>query len=325
MQILLLHSRLRAARFLPLFGRYCGRGLFCFLVGLMLIQPLLAQTITTVAGTGGVPGFNSDGIAATSAQLNTPYGVAVDAMGNFYIADTVNDRIRKVTPAGIISTVAGGGSAFGEGGQATSAQLSFPSGVAVDAADNLYIADTGNHRIRKVDVSTGFINTVAGTAFGFSGDGGPATSAQLDSPRGVAVDGAGNLLIADRNNHRIRKVDVSTGNISTVAGTLTFGFSGDGGPATSAQLDGPVGVAFDGAGNPFIADTQNNRIRKVSVVNPCTDANLPTVTIVFNNSATVMGTGIPTITVPNTPGQQFQVLGGNSFEFVTVIDRINGY
>ncbi len=182
--------------------------------------------------------------------------------GTLYIADTTNNRIRKVS-GGIISTVAGTGTAgySGDGGQATSAQLNNPIGVAVDGEGNLYIADLVNARVRKV--SGGVITTVAGTGTaGYSGDGGQATSAQLNTPYGVAVDGQGNVYISDLNNQRIRKV--SGGIITTVAGTGTAGFSGDGGQATSAQLNNPVGVAVDAQGNLYIADIVNQRIRKVS-------------------------------------------------------------
>ena len=220
-----------------------------------------AGVISTVAGTG-TAGFSGDGGAATSAQLSNPQDVALDAAGNLYIADVNNNRIRKVDSSGNISTVAGGGSSLGDGGAATAAQLGAPRSVALDGAGNLYIADWSDHRIRKVD-SSGNISTVAGTGTqGFSGDGAAATAAQLNSPWDVAVDGSGNLYIADRNNNRIRKVN-SAGNISTVAGTGTAGFSGDGAAATAAQLQNPQGVALDGAGNLYIADRGNQRIRKV--------------------------------------------------------------
>ena len=220
-------------------------------------------TITTFAGTEE-RGFGGDGGPAVQARLRYPTGVAVDGAGNLYIADQNNHRLRKVDSTGTIDTVAGTGeSGFGgDNGAAAAAQLSYPSGVAVDGAGNLYIADSGNHRIRRVD-STGTITTVAGTGkYGFGGNGGPAVQAQLNYPAGVAVDGAGNLYIADSGNHSIRKVDV-TGTIDAVAGTGESGFSGDNGAAATAQLSYPSGVAVDGAGNLYIADTGNVSIRKV--------------------------------------------------------------
>ena len=220
-----------------------------------------AGVITTVAGTGD-RGFSGDGGPATAAWLFFPADVAVDGAGNLFIADFANDRIRKVDTAGGIATVAGTGDRgfSGDGGPATAARLDRPVGVAVDRAGNLFIADRGNYRVRKVD-SAGVITTVVGTGrFGFSGDGGPAVNAQLYEPSGVAVDDAGNLFIADRVDNRIRKVD-SSGVISTIAGMGEEGFSGDGGPAIAARLHRPVGVAVDGAGNVFIADSGNGLIR----------------------------------------------------------------
>jgi sugar lactone lactonase YvrE len=225
------------------------------------IRKISKGAITTVAG-NGTYGFSGDNGPATSAQLFNPRGVAVDAAGNLYIADTYNNRIRKVS-GGVITTVAGNGTSGSRDDNipATSAQLNWPYGVAVDSAGNLYIANTYNNRVCKV--SGGMITTVAGNAIhGFSGDNGPATSAQLSWPDGVAVDAAGNLYIADTDNNRIRKV--SGGVITTVAGNGTEGFSGDKGPATAAQLGWPYAVAVDAAGNLFIADTYNNHIRKVS-------------------------------------------------------------
>ena len=218
--------------------------------------------ITTVAG-NGISDFGGDGGPATSAQLFSPETVAVDGAGNLFIAESGNNRIRKVSPEGVITTMAGNGtSGFnGDGGPATSAQLAFPRTVVVDAAGNLFIAGSGS-RIRKVN-REGIITTAAGNGTsGFSGDGGPAASAQFSTATGMAVDAAGNLLIADTQNHRIRKVS-RDGIITTVAGNGTSGFSGDGGPATSAQLNRPQAVAADAAGTLFIIDS-GNRIRKVT-------------------------------------------------------------
>ena len=310
-------------------------------------------TITTVAGTG-TQGSSGDGGAATAAQLNNPIGVALDGSGNLYLADTRNNRIRKVDAGGTITTAAGaetqgsrgvGGRATeaqldfpidvvvddgsgnlyiadssnhrilkvdaggtitaaagtgshgfrGDGGPATAARLRFPHGAAVDRSGNLYIADTRNHRIRKVDAD-GTITTVAGTGTdGFGGDSGPASAAQLNRPAGVAVDGSGNLFIADTNNHRIRKVDAD-GTIITVAGTRGQGFSGDGGPATAAQLNGPNGVAVDGSGNLYIADTNNHRIRKVNAGGMIT---------------TVAGTGTAVFSGDGRPATAAQLNGPN--------------
>jgi sugar lactone lactonase YvrE len=229
----------------------------------------LYGVIIAVAGTG-TDGYNGDGDSATSAQLNTPRGVAVDSDRNIYIADTFNHRIRKVDySSGMISTIAGTGTDGynGDDGLATSIQLRNPYGVAVDSYGNIYIADAGHHRIRKVDSSSGMISTIAGTgtdgfSHGYSGDGGPATSAQLYLPRGVAVDSSGNIYIADNGNHRIRKVD-SSGVITTIIGTGIGGYNGDNISATSAQLKFPNGVAVDSNGNIYIADAGNYRIRKV--------------------------------------------------------------
>ncbi|OFV96445.1 MAG: hypothetical protein A3H28_01925 [Acidobacteria bacterium RIFCSPLOWO2_02_FULL_61_28] len=225
--------------------------------------------ITVVAG-NNIRGFSGDEGPATNASLNLDTisalaGLAVDEAGNLYIADNSNQRIRKVSPDGVISTVAGNGRGgfSGDGGPATSASLSNPTGVALDNAGNLYVADVGNHRIRKV-APDGIISTVAGNGtLGFSGDGGPATNASLANPTSVALDASGNLYIADRNNQLVRKVSPD-GIITTVAGNGVRGFSGDGGPATNASLSLPRGVAADEIGNLYIADGGNTRIRKVS-------------------------------------------------------------
>ncbi len=201
--------------------------------------------------------------------------MAADSAGNIVIADAGNNRIRKVDVfAGIISTIAGTGerSYAGDGGPASEAMLSFPDDVAVDRAGNVYIADGGNNRIRKVDAFTGIISTIAGSGErGYAGDGGPATEAGLNSPGGVAVDDAGNVYIADGGNNRIRKVDAFTGIISTIAGTGEQGYGGDGGPATGARLNFPGSVATGAGCRLYIADAENHRIR-VLTPNPALES-----------------------------------------------------
>ena len=223
--------------------------------------------ITTIAG-NGTQGYNGDNIAATTAELWSPNGVAVDASGNVYIGDYLNNRVRKVTVStGIITTIAGNGTGGynGDGIAATNAQLSAPMQVAADASGNVYIADFNNIRIRKVMAGTGIISTIAGSGgYGYTGDGGQATAATMESPVGVALDGSGNVYIADWRASVIRKVTVSSGIITTIAGDGTQNYSGDGGAATAAKLNQPNGVAIDASGNVFIADRYNNRIRKVT-------------------------------------------------------------
>ena len=206
-------------------------------------------------------GYAGDGGTATgSAELNSPEDVALDGAGNLYIADAQNNVIRKVDRNGKISTVAGNNELdrgfSGDGGPATSAALAYPDGIALDSAGNLYIADTGNNRIRKVDLAGTSRLSRAAVQRSYSGDGGAATSAELSIPIGVRVDSAGNLFIADSGNNVIRKVDL-TGKITTVAGNFEMGsgYSGDNGPATSAQLNFPVFVSVDAAGELFISPT----------------------------------------------------------------------
>ena len=216
--------------------------------------------ISTVAGNGQLV-YSGDGGPAVSAGMY-PSGITVDPVGNLYIVESYNNRIRKVDKNGIISTVAGNGSGgySGDGGPAVSASLYDPRGITVDPAGNLYIADTSNHRLRKVDTN-GIISTVAGNgSYGCSGDGGPAVSAGLNSPYGITIDPAGSLYIADTLNSRIRKVDTN-GIISTVAGNGAYGYSGDGGPAVSAMIGYASGIAVDPVGNLYIAAF--NHIRKV--------------------------------------------------------------
>jgi sugar lactone lactonase YvrE len=228
--------------------------------------PLSNGYIYTYAG-NGTAGFSGDGGPATSAELNWPYAVSFDAAGNLYIADTLNNRIRKVNAAtGIITTVAGNGvGGFGgDGGPATEAELFYPYGLISDAAGNLYIGDVTNCRIRMVNAATGTITTIAGNGLaGATGDGGLATDAEVDAPIGLALDASGDLYFADEVQYRVREIDAVTGIITTVAGDGVRGYSGDGGQATLAQLSGLGNVTLDTAGNLYIADVLNDRVRKV--------------------------------------------------------------
>ena len=227
-----------------------------------------AGTIVTVAG-NGTAGYSGDGGSAGSAMLNSPASVVVDAAGNLYISDYSNHAVRKVS-GGVITTVAGNGSPgySGDGGPAASAQLNLPSGLALDAAHNLYVADSGNHVVRRI-TPTGIISTVAGTGIsGDSGDGALATSAQLATPSGVATDAAGDLFITDTGAGHVRLV-TGSGFILTIAGANgPAGYSGDGGPASAAQFNGLAGIAVDAGGNIYLADAGNNAIRLLQLVSP---------------------------------------------------------
>jgi hypothetical protein len=226
-----------------------------------------AGIITTFAGTG-TAGFSGDGGQATAAHINYPWGIASDGSGNVYFSDRYNHRVRRVSAAGIITTIAGVGTAgySGDGGPASAAQLNQPVGLTRDASGNLYFADYINNCIRKISTS-GIITTVVGSgAGGYSGDGGPATLAKLNNPAGVAIDVSGNIYVGDYFNNAVRKIDAS-GIITTMAGNGTPGFSGDGGPATAAEIYMPQGVSVDGTGNIYICDALNFRIRMINVVN----------------------------------------------------------
>ena len=223
--------------------------------------------VSTFAGTGNIGATGDNGLA-TDAALSNPSSIVLDPAGNLYFADSGNNAVRRVDAVtGIITTVAGTLNHHGytgDGSLATVATLNTPNGIALDASGNLYLADTGNDVVRRVDAQSGIITTVAGTgSAGFNGDALPATKAQLSSPWSVSVAPTGELYIADQNNHRIRMVALS-GLIQTVAGTGSEGFKGDMGPATQAQLNEPASVALDVAGNLYIADSGNNRIRKIS-------------------------------------------------------------
>ncbi len=224
--------------------------------------------ITTIAGNGN-KGFSGDGGLAIKAELEFPAGVCVDASGNVYISDLGNNRVRKVNTSGIINTIAGSGAAgygfggySGDGGLAVSSTLNSPISMIVDAMGNIFIADTYNHVIRKVDTN-GIINTIAGTGFqGYSGDGGQATAAALNDPRDLTINAAGDLLIAEFGNNCIRKVN-GAGIITTIAGNGNPAYSGDGGPAINAELDRPIDVDVDAVSNIYITDTYNHCIRKI--------------------------------------------------------------
>lgn len=223
--------------------------------------------IVTIAGDSS-GGYSGDGGLATKAQISYPAGITVDKKGNVYFSDFGNAVIRKINAAtGIITTVAGSGlSGFtGDGGPAISAKLLQPSDIAVDTLGNLYIADEGNNRIRKVSASTGTIITIAGNGTaGYSGDGSLAVSATLNAPQNIFADAASNLYVTDLNNNIIRKINGTTGKISTVAGNGTAGYTGDGGIATGAKMHNPAGMCISTTGDIFIADQANNVIRKVS-------------------------------------------------------------
>ncbi|MBI4865385.1 MAG: putative Ig domain-containing protein [Candidatus Wallbacteria bacterium] len=250
----------------PVFTR-SGDLFFCE-VGSHRVRKVDIETgrLSTVAGKG-IPAFSGDGGAATSATINQPEALAFDASGNLYIADSGNHRVRVVNAGtGAIATFAGTGNAgaAGEGGLATVAELNRPSGLAFDSAGQLHISDTANHRVLVVQAD-GKVRRVAGSGqAGFSGDGGLATQAQLRSPRGLAFDAAGNLLIADAGNNRIRRVDAATGAVLTVAGTGAAGFAGDGLPAVASPLEEPSGVFADALdGVVFVADSGNDLVREI--------------------------------------------------------------
>ena len=273
-----------------------------------------AQTIYTIAGTG-VAGFSGDTGVATGAKVYGPSGIAVDGAGNTYFSDYYNQRVRRISSSGNITTVAGNGTAgfTGDNVIGNSTRLNNPMGLAADAYGNVYIADKGNNRIRKID-SSGYITTIAGTGTGgYTGDNGPATDAQLFNPTGVAVDNWGNVYIADKANNAVRKIDAA-GMITTIAGNGNQGYNGDTWPsATLANLYAPSGVAVDNMGNVYIADESNNRVRKVDT---------------FNKISTIMGRGIAGFTADGVMATNSEIYQPNSVSVdaygnVYVSDQLN--
>ncbi len=242
----------------------CLYFLVCMVLFVGSAQSGHSQIISTFAG-NGLAGYSGDGGDALSARLDTPTSIAIDLSGNVFINDQRNNCVRRVSPSGIITTVAGTGSPgfSGDGGPATNARLDANWGMTIDNSGNIYICDQSNHRIRKVN-SSGIISTIAGTGTpGYSGDGGPATSANINSPMGIAVDKTGNIYFSDSYNFCVRKIS-TTGTISTFAGIPGLvGFSGDGGPATSARIMFVWGIACDTSGNVYLCDGPNDRVRKV--------------------------------------------------------------
>lgn len=298
------------------------------LLSTFFAKPLSAQTIYTVAG-DGTAAFGGDGGISTLSKVNAPNGIAIDAAGNIYIADHDNNRIRKISTTGTISTIAGTG--FGgylasqDGGPATAAWIKWPIGIAVDASGNVFFSDYGNNIIRKISTS-GTITTIGGipgSIPSYGGDGGPATAANLGNAWGVAVDAAGNVLVADALNHRVRKINTTTGIISTIAGMGFVGFAGDGGAATAAacRLNEPTGVAVDGAGNIYIADNANNRVRKINtagIISTIAGVGLPYGYAGDGGPATVARLYYPKAIAADNPGNVYICDWNNS-----VIRKIN--
>jgi uncharacterized protein (TIGR03437 family) len=228
---------------------------------LLLRIAISADTIATLAGTNRY-GFSGDGGQAVSAQLDYPVGVALDSAGNLYVADQDNERIRKITSGGVISTVAGRTPYGGDGGPALTAVMNFPTQAITDSAGNIYFSDSYNHRVRKISTG-GIVTTIAGTgACDYTGDGGQAVSATLCVPNGLAFDSSGNLYIADSYNGVIRRVN-SVGAIATFAGTGNYADAGDNGPATAASFEYPYALVFDASGNLYVSDSDANRVRKI--------------------------------------------------------------
>ena len=297
-----------------------GKGNTYFSAGNNVFKVDSSGNLTVVAGNSRA-GYSGDGGPALQAQLNGPQGIALDSMGNLYIADSVNNRIRIVNPAGVINTFAGtgasspgGGGTFNDGGLAINGLLRLPSGVCLDSSGNVYIADTGDNLIRKV-TTDGIINSVAGDGFGgYWGDTFGALQAGLHTPTDVAVDSSGNIYIADSANADIREVTVSTGIINTIAGNASVGDTGDGGPATSAALMTPYALTLDSSGNVYFVENGDSVIRKVTV------STTFITTVAGNGTAGFSGDGSPATKAQlNFPGGMAVDSSGNMY----IADSLN--
>ena len=281
-------------------------------IGLGSMGILMQGTMETVAGVSGVPFYKRDGIPAVDAQIYLPQGVAVDALGNIFLSDTGNNRVRRVdAQTGLISTVAGvsGSGLTGDNGPATSAELSAPAAMIIDGAGDIIFSDSGNDAVRRINLATGIITTVAGQlgAAGFGGDGGPATAALMNSPEGLALNARGDLFISDLNNARVRKVDAVTGFISTVVGTGHPGTIGDGGPGLAAQLTLPYGIAMNVAGDLYIADLGTNTVREMNAAGIMS-------TVAGTGSASNPTDGMPGTSTPMRGPQDVKVdVAGNLY------------
>ncbi len=276
-----------------------------------------AGVITTIAGNGKF-GFYGDGGPATASELDAPQGVSLDALGNIYIADWGNNRIRIINTSGIINTFAGNGNQnfWGDGGQATDAELYLPTRAVADIYGNVYIADNMNNRVRVVDIA-GIIKTFAGNGYGgYSGDGAQATDAELNSPTAITIDGMGNVYVSDFTNQSVRAVS-NSGFINTIAGIDAAGYYGDGGQASDAELKYPEGISMDGLGNLYIADWGNNRIRKVSALS---GINQLSIGCNYINIYPVPNSGIFTITGVST-GQEIELYNYLGQKVLSAISR----
>ena len=252
----------------------------------------IGGNISTIAG-NGFGSTSNDGVVAEGAYINQPWGLVISATGVIYFAESGGYRVRSISTSGILNTLAGGGSIQGDGGQAISASLGTPTAITL-VSGKLYILDAYYNSVRTVLISTGIINTVAGTRnynTDYRGDGGFATAAAMNKPHGLVLDAAGNLIIADSFSHVIRFVVASTGLISTIAGTNTIGSAGDGQDALQMQLSYPYGLAIDAAGNLFVADSGNLRIRKLTLTQ-CPEC-----------AVNVTGTTSPSLTLSSSAAQ----------------------